>query len=188
MHNPLATEEHDELAEDRPQPITGKPMTRSDRRRKFRHRRRNHGSKLGPRDVTPVERNPREHLTLVGSSLLGVVQPKQLADEQEVDAACTDRLEELDDPMLDEPADAFGDPEPDTFDGAILMASDDEALAEFADSLPFGFHLENGGGAHSRHLGLVRMAQVAQAEPDWGDPENWDMGRHEPHHLIVRTV
>lgn len=57
---------------------------------------------------------------------------------------------------------------------------------EFIIELPFGFHVEDGGGALSRHHQLERLQQAAQIDPDWGDPDLWDMGRYEPTYLIVR--
>jgi hypothetical protein len=87
-------------------------------------------------------------------------------------------------------------------DGAATLATlDDEddpdpelmALICGADvlnqvlELPGGFHVVDGSGRFSKREHLDHLALAAQTEPDWGDPEMWDFGRHEPTYLCVRA-
>ena len=182
----LVTAEHDEDQEADSQVSSGKSYVKAERRRTFRNRRRTRGGKgYGSHEPDLVERRVHESVSLVGSSLHGAVEV--IDQELDIESACTDWMEELADLQVDSSDIEFGETDSDSFDGAILMAPDD-VPPEFADELPFGFHLENAGGAYSRHLTLSRLARAAQEEPDWGDLEGWDMGRYEPTHLIVRTV
>jgi hypothetical protein len=66
------------------------------------------------------------------------------------------------------------------------MLGDDPASGEVLE-LPMGFHVEDGGGSFNHRSERERLVRAAQTEPDWGDPEDWDFGRHEPTYLQIRT-
>lgn len=191
MPDQLVVTEYEEGQHGSSQALLGRAMVKNDRRRKFCIRRRTRGSKYyGSRIPRPDERNPHESVSLVGSSLLGVEELTVVW----LEPVCTDRMEELTDLQVDSSDIEFGETDPGSFDGAILMAPDEVSL-EFLDELPPGFHLDDegrhiadAGGVRRRHFELVRLQRAAETEPDWGDPERWDMGRYEPTHLIVRTV
>jgi len=74
------------------------------------------------------------------------------------------------------------DPDPELL--ALICGED---AAEQVLELPGGFHVVDGGGRFSKREHLDRLAHAAQTEPDWGDPEQWDFGRHEPTYLCVRA-
>jgi hypothetical protein len=66
----------------------------------------------------------------------------------------------------------------------LLNGRDPESVLE----LPLGFHVEDEGGGECliRCLELKRLQRAAIIEPDWGDPDLWDLDRHEPRVLLVR--
>lgn len=194
MLDQLVAAEHDETPEFTSHEETpGKSASRAERRRVFRRRRRNHGSKTYGSSREDVEHNSHTSVSLHGIGMSTLSTPLSAVSTESV--VYTEEVAYGDEIVAEYYGGPVGLPEPDdTFDGGTLLTGDEE-LIEFFDELPPGFHLDDegrhmadAGSVRRRHFELVRLQRAAETEPDWGDPEDWDMGRYEPQHLIVRAI
>lgn len=173
MYEPQVAAEHDK-------------SSRAERRRTFCIRRRNGKAKnygLNPKPVTAAPVPP-----LPPSMKFGVQKYPDIG--QEVAPVYAGHLVDPADLDLEPSEGSSFDEEPSLFDGAILMAPDDELL-EFFEGLPPGFHF-NGrneaetGGPFARRAERLRLQKAAEVDPDFDDPE-WAYGGCEPLHLPLNN-